>query len=382
MTKAKTMKQQRNKYTQQSRRWVIKIGSALITAGGKGLDAKLINAWVEQIAELRKQGLEILLVSSGAVAEGMQRLGISVRPHSLHELQAAAAVGQMGLVQTYESAFQKFNIHTAQVLLTHHDLANRTGYLNARSTLQTLLDLKVIPIINENDTVATDEIRGDNDTLAASVANLVQAELLCILTDQDGMFEEDPSSNAHAKMISSANAGDSKLEAMAQGGKISNVGTGGMLAKVRSAKRAARSGAATIIANGRTANILQKIRLGEEMGTMILPSKNSIAARKQWLVSQLKAKGELILDQGAVNVLLQQGRSLLSVGVLEVNGSFQRGELVSCRDQQGNEVARGLVNYNDEEARRIKGQGSQTFEDILGYIDEPELIHRDNLVLL
>lgn len=373
---------QRDKFTTSARRWVVKMGSALITAGGKGLDTRLIGTWVDQIAELRKQGLEVILVSSGAVAEGMKRLGITTRPHSLHELQAAAAVGQMGLIQTYESAFQKFDIHTAQILLTHHDLANRTGYLNARSTLQTLLNLNVIPIINENDTVATDEIRGDNDTLAASVANLVQAELLCILTDQEGMYEQDPSQNPQAPLIQIAQAGDPKLEAMAQSGGTSAVGRGGMLAKIRSAKRAARSGSATIIAHGRHPQILLKIRRGEEVGTLITPNKNAIAARKQWLVSQLKARGELTLDNGAVQVLQQQGRSLLSVGVTSVLGDFTRGELVSCRDQNGKEIARGLVNYNADETRKIMGKGSQTFESILGYVDEPELIHRDNLVIL
>lgn len=366
----------------KSRRWIVKIGSALLTNDGRGLDTEAIGAWVEQIAALRQNGIEVLLVSSGAVAEGMCRLGWRNRPSALYELQAAAAVGQMGLVQAYESRFQRYGLHTAQVLLTHDDLSNRQRYLNARSTLRALLKIGVIPVVNENDTVAYEEIRlGDNDTLAAMVANLVEANLLVILTDQQGMFDSDPRQDANAKLLSEVRAGDPQLEKMASGSGGS-LGRGGMLTKVRAAARAAKSGTATIVASGRLPGVLQRITEGDNIGTLFTPGQGVVAARKQWLASQLQVRGTLLLDAGAVRVLRESGRSLLAVGVTDVQGDFGRGELVRCLGPEGNEVARGLVNYNAVEARRIQGQASDKIEALLGYVDEPELIHRDNLVLL
>ncbi len=366
----------------KSRRWIVKIGSALLTNDGRGLDTEAIGAWVEQIAVLRQSGIEVLLVSSGAVAEGMCRLGWTNRPSALYELQAAAAVGQMGLVQAYESRFQRFGLHTAQVLLTHDDLSNRQRYLNARSTLRALLKMGVIPVVNENDTVAYEEIRlGDNDTLAAMVANLVEANLLVILTDQQGMYESDPRQDANAKLLSEVRAGDPQLEKMA-GGSGGALGRGGMLTKVRAAARAANSGTATIVASGRLPGVLQRITEGDNVGTLFTPGQGVVAARKQWLASQLQVRGTLLLDAGAVRVLRESGRSLLAVGVTDVQGEFSRGELVRCLGPDGQEVARGLVNYNAVEARRIQGQASDKIELLLGYVDEPELIHRDNLVLL
>jgi glutamate 5-kinase len=326
---------------------------------------------------LRQNGIEVLLVSSGAVAEGMCRLGWRNRPSALYELQAAAAVGQMGLVQAYESRFQRFGLHTAQVLLTHDDLANRQRYLNARSTLRALLKMGVVPVVNENDTVAYEEIRlGDNDTLAAMEANL-----LVILTDQQGMYDSDPRQDVNAKLLDEVRAGDPQLEKMA-GGSGGALGRGGMLTKVRAAARAANSGTATIVASGRLPGVLQRITEGDNVGTLFTPGQGVVAARKQWLASQLQVRGTLLLDAGAVRVLRESGRSLLAVGVTEVQGEFSRGELVRCLGPDGREVARGLVNYNAVEARRIQGQASDKIELLLGYVDEPELIHRDNLVLL
>jgi glutamate 5-kinase len=366
----------------KSRRWIVKIGSALLTNDGRGLDTEAIGGWVEQIAVLRQNGIEVLLVSSGAVAEGMCRLGWRNRPSALYELQAAAAVGQMGLVQAYESRFQRFGLHTAQVLLTHDDLANRQRYLNARSTLRALLKMGVVPVVNENDTVAYEEIRlGDNDTLAAMVANLVEANLLVILTDQQGMYDSDPRQDVNAKLLDEVRAGDPQLEKMA-GGSGGALGRGGMLTKVRAAARAANSGTATIVASGRLPGVLQRITEGDNVGTLFTPGQGVVAARKQWLASQLQVRGTLLLDAGAVRVLRESGRSLLAVGVTDVQGDFSRGELVRCLGPDGHEVARGLVNYNAVEARRIQRQPSDKIEALLGYVDEPELIHRDNLVLL
>ncbi len=362
-------------------RWVIKIGSSLLTNDGQGLAIDAIDSWVEQMAALRAAGHEVLLVSSGAVAEGMTRLGWTRRPHALHDLQAAAAVGQMGLIQAYESRFKTYGLHTAQVLLTHDDLANRQRYLNARSTLRTLLALGVIPVVNENDTVTTEEIRfGDNDTLAALVANLVEADLLIFLTDQQGMFDSDPRSNPAAGLISEAQADDLSLETMAAatGGAL---GRGGMLTKVRAARRAARSGALTMIVPGRDDNVLQRIAADDTLGTRLYPTREPLAARKQWLAGQLQVRGRLQLDEGASRVLHTSGSSLLPVGVVAVEGHFDRGDLVACIDPDGREIARGLVNYNTTDAARIAGQASNRIEELLGYIDEPELIHRDNLVL-
>ncbi len=370
----------RNK-TSDCKRWVIKIGSSLLTNDGRGLALEAIDSWVDQMVELRRQGREVLLVSSGAVAEGMTRLGWSQRPHALHELQAAAAVGQMGLVQAYESRFQHYGLHTAQVLLTHDDLAHRQRYLNARSTLRTLLTLGVVPVVNENDTVTTEEIRfGDNDTLSALVANLVEADLLIFLTDQAGMFDSDPRGDPDASLIAEAEAGDFMLESMASGSGGA-LGRGGMLTKVRAAERAARSGTMTLIAPGREADILQRIANDEAVGTRLYPACIPLAARKQWLAGQLQSRGTVTLDDGAVRVLRDSGRSLLPVGVTAVRGTFERGDLVVCRGPEGQEVARGLVNYSSAESCRIIGQPSQRIEEILGYVDEPELIHRDNLVL-
>ena len=365
-----------------SQRWVVKIGSALLTNEGQGLDQVAIGIWVDQLAELRKQGREVVLVSSGSVAEGMNRLGWNTRPHALNELQAAAAVGQMGLVQCYESHFQRHGLHTAQILLTHEDLADRQRYLNARSTLRELLKLGVIPVINENDTVATDEIRfGDNDTLAAMVVNLTEANLLVILTDQEGLCDKDPRKHPDASLISEGKAGDPKLEAMADSGG-GDLGRGGMYTKVQAAARAARSGAATIIASGRSHDSLSCIANGEQQGTLLLPGQEPMVARKQWLANQLKSKGRLILDAGAVKVLSKSGKSLLPVGVTAVEGTFHRGEMVSCVDQDGKEIARGLVNYNADESRKVMGKPSDQIEDVLGYVDELELIHRDDMVLM
>jgi len=363
-----------------ARRWVVKIGSALITNDGRGLAREAICAWVAQMATLHQRGIEVVLVSSGAVAEGMSRLGWVNRPKAVHELQAAAAVGQMGLVQVWETCFKEHGLHTAQVLLTHDDVAGRDRYLNARSALRTLLALGVVPVVNENDTVATDEIRlGDNDTLGGMVANLVEAGLLVILTDQGGLYEADPRVNPGVPLVKEARAGDPALEVMAGGSGA--LGRGGMRTKLRAATLAARSGAATIIAPGRRPGVLLDIAAGAEVGTLLLPSQASLAARKQWLAGQLRVKGTLQLDEGAVRVLTGSGRSLLAVGVRGVDGKFGRGELVACLAPDGREVARGLVNYDSEETRRIMGLASSRIEELLGYVDEPELIHRDNLVV-
>ncbi|VAW70818.1 Glutamate 5-kinase / RNA-binding C-terminal domain PUA [hydrothermal vent metagenome] len=365
-----------------SKRWVIKIGSSLVTDDGRGLDAVAIKSWTEQIARLRQQGKEILLVSSGAVAEGMARLNWDTRPHALHDLQAAAAVGQMGLVQAYESCFKQHSILSAQILLTHDDLSNRSRYLNARSTLRSLLDLGVIPIINENDTVATEEIRfGDNDTLAALVANLVEADALIILTDQQGLFSEDPRNNPAAEFISIGQANDARLHKMASssGGSL---GQGGMSTKLSAAQRAARSATATLITSGHNPDALLDIARAKEQGTLLLADSESMAARKQWLAGHLKLCGKLTLDEGASKVLLDSGKSLLSVGVTSVSGHFIRGEMVACISHDGKEIAHGLINYNAIETAKICGKSSSEIETILGYVDEAELIHRDNLVLI
>ena len=367
--------------TKDAKRLVIKIGSALLTNNGSGLDRAAIDGWVEQINQLLTAGKEIVLVSSGSVAEGIVRLGWKQRPDSIHELQAAAAVGQMGLIQTYESSFQRFDRLTAQILLDHDDLASRQRYLNARSALQTLISLNVIPIVNENDTVVTDEIRfGDNDSLAALVANLIDADLLVILTDKDGLYSANPDENSDATLISDAMAGDTSLDALA-GGSASGLGRGGMVTKLQAARLAERSGCSTVIVGGSNNNIITAVADGENVGTLLTASQQPIAARKQWLAGHLQVKGQLLLDAGAVKVLTGQGRSLLAVGVTEVVGHFTRGDLVSCVDSDGQEIARGLVNYNSDEARRIKGKSTEAIADILGYLEDDELIHRDNMVI-
>jgi len=372
----------KRQHIKKSKRCVIKIGSALLTNDGAGLNLAGIATWVEQISALRKNGVEVVLVSSGAVAEGMCRLGMTQRPESVHELQAAAAVGQMGLIQSYESAFTKYDLHTAQVLLTHDDLSNRQRYLNARNTVRSLLELGVVPIINENDTVVTDEIRfGDNDTLAALVANLIEADYLIILTDQNGLFDKNPREHKDAKLISEASAIDNSLAAMAEGG-AGTFGRGGMATKVSAAKLAARSGTSTLIAAGNEKNIIQRLFFAEEIGSLLYAEQNPVAARKQWLAGHLQIKGQLVLDNGAVTKLCESGSSLLAVGVREVQGDFSRGEIVSCMTADGKEIARGLVNYNSHDAEKIKGKASSDIESILGYVDDAELIHRDNLVLV
>lgn len=365
-----------------TRRWVVKIGSALLTRDGAGLQRAVLETWVEQMAARRLAGHDLVLVSSGAVAQGMARMGWARRPSALHELQAAAAIGQMGLIRAYEDGFAERGLHTAQVLLTRDDLANRQRYLNARSTLRTLLTLGVIPVVNENDTVATDELRfGDNDTLAALVANLIEADLLILLTDQDGLFEADPRAQPNARLLSETRVDDNRLDAIA-GGSGSGLGSGGMLTKVRAARLAARSGCPTIIAPGRRPESLLAIGRGEPLGTLLTPVQGPQAARKQWLAGHLRVSGRLELDDGAVLALREQGKSLLAVGVRGVFGQFQRGEVVSCVDLRGQEVARGLINYDVQDSLRIQGRPSSEFEQILGYMDDAELIHRDNLVLL
>jgi len=363
------------------KRVVVKIGSALLTNDGRGLCVEGLDTWVAQIAALRADGREVVLVSSGAVAEGMTRLGWKERPDDLHKLQAAAAVGQMGLVQAYEQRFRTHNLQTAQILLGHDDISARDRYLNARGTLLTLLELGVVPVVNENDTVVTDEIRfGDNDTLAALVANLIDADTLVILTDQRGLFAEDPRKNPAAELISVADVADGKLDVMV-GGSAGVLGRGGMLTKLRAARLASRSGANTVIVGGREDRVLDRVFAGEDLGTLLLSGQRPIAARKKWLAGQLQLRGKLQLDDGAVRVLRQQGRSLLPVGVVAVSGQFARGDLVMCVDAGGNEVARGLVNYNTEDARKLLGLSSARIAEALGYIAEPELIHRDNLLV-
>ena len=365
-----------------ARRLVVKVGSSLVTNDGRGLDQAAIARWAAQIAALRAAGKEVVLVSSGAIAEGMQRLGWAKRPKEIHELQAAAAVGQMGLAQVYESEFARHSIRTAQVLLTHGDLADRERYLNARSTLLTLLSLGVVPIINENDTVVTDEIKfGDNDTLGALVTNLIEGDALIILTDQRGLYTADPRKDPNAHFVDEAQAGTPDLEQMA-GGAGSSIGKGGMLTKILAAKRAAKSGAHTIIASGREDNVLARLASGEAIGTQLRAQTGRMAARKQWMIDHLQLRGRVVLDTGAVEKLTAGGKSLLPIGVTEVQGEFARGEVISCVDAAGREVARGLTNYSSAEARLIARKASSDIEAVLGYVSAAELVHRDNLVLL
>lgn len=367
---------------ESARRIIIKVGSSLVTNDGRGLDHAAIRRWAGQIASLRDLGKEVILVSSGAIAEGRLRLGFEQRPTDIHELQACAAVGQMGLAQIYESSFATHGLHTAQVLLTHADLADRERYLNARSTLATLLRLSVIPIINENDTVVTDEIKfGDNDTLGALVANLIDADALIILTDQKGLFTADPRKDPAAQFVHQATAGDPALEAMA-GGAGSSLGRGGMLTKILAAKRAASSGAHTVIAWGREKQVLLRLAQGEPIGTQLTAPTAHLTARKQWMLDHLHTAGKVVLDAGAVQKLTREGKSLLPVGVVDVIGEFGRGAVISCLDASGNTVARGLCNYTSAETRRIMKQPSGEIAAILGYTEGQELIHRDNLVVV
>jgi len=364
-----------------ARRIVVKVGSSLVTNEGRGVDAAAIGNWSRQLAALAQQGRELVMVSSGAIAEGMKRLGWSQRPKELHELQAAAAVGQMGLVQMYESRLSEHGMGSAQVLLTHADLADRERYLNARSTLLTLLRLRVIPVINENDTVVNDEIKfGDNDTLGALVANLVDADAYVILTDQRGLYAADPRKNPQARFISVATAGDPALEAMA-GGAGSSIGRGGMLTKVLAARRAAGSGTSTVIAWGREPDVLLRLAAGEAIGTALVAGTPKHAARKRWMVDHLQLRGSVLVDAGAVAKLRDEGKSLLPIGVHEVQGEFVRGDVIAVRTMDGSELARGLANYSSAEARLIARKASSQIESLLGYANEPELIHRDNMVL-
>ncbi len=365
----------------QARLWIVKIGSSLVTAGGRGVDYAALGAWAEQIAALKRSGADVVLVSSGAVAEGLSRLGWDKRPTALNQLQAAAAVGQMGLAQAYEQAFAPHGITTAQILLTHDDLRHRTRYLNARSTLQTLLAHHIVPVINENDTVTTDEIKlGDNDTLGALVANLLDADVLVILTDQQGLYDSDPRHNPQARFIGRIAADHPDLTAMA-GGAGTGVGTGGMFTKVLAAKRAAQSGANTVVASGHESDVLMRLRRDEAVGTLFYGTVSRVNARKQWLLGQLRVAGSVTVDAGAEKALLQQHGSLLPVGCRVVSGSFARGEPIAVLNAQGQEIARGLSNYSRSETEKILGIASRDIGSQLGYAHEDELIHRDNLAL-
>lgn len=364
-----------------ARRIVVKVGSSLVTNEGRGLDEAAIGEWCRQLAALAGQGREVIMVSSGAIAEGMKRLGWTTRPHELNELQAAAAVGQMGLAQMYETKLRENGMRSAQVLLTHADLADRERYLNARSTLLTLLGLRVLPVINENDTVVNDEIKfGDNDTLGALVANLVEADVLVILTDQRGLYSADPRKDPQAKFIHVADAGDPALEAMA-GGAGSSIGKGGMITKILAAKRAARSGASTVIAWGRERDALLRLASGEPIGTLLVAPTQKSQARKRWMADHLQLRGAVLVDEGAVAKLVREGKSLLPIGMTAVEGEFSRGEVIAVRDAAGGEIARGLANYASAEARLLCRKPSGEIEKLLGYMAEPEMIHRTNLVL-
>jgi len=364
-----------------ARRIVVKVGSSLVTDEGRGLDEMAIGEWCRQLSMLVRDGREVIMVSSGAIAEGMKRLGWSSRPRAIHELQAAAAVGQMGLAQVYETKLRENGLGSAQVLLTHADLADRERYLNARSTLLTLLKLGVVPVINENDTVVNDEIKfGDNDTLGALVANLVEADALIILTDQKGLYSADPRKHPAAQFVRQAKAGDAALEAMA-GGAGSSLGRGGMITKILAAKRAAGSGASTVIAWGREPDVLVRLTQGESMGTLLVAQTQKIQARKQWIADHLQLRGSVTVDAGAVAKLRGEGKSLLPIGMTAVDGDFSRGDVIAIRDASGIEMARGLANYASAEARLICRKPSGEFEKLLGYVAEAEMVHRDNLVL-
>lgn len=363
-----------------AKRWVVKIGSSLVTNNGLGLDSQAIGQWAEQLVALQKQHIQIVLVSSGAVAEGVARLNLKSRPKEVHMQQAAAAVGQMGLIQAYESCFMQHGVHAAQILLSHEDLSDRTRYLNARSTLSTLLEMAVVPVVNENDTVATAELCfGDNDTLAALVANLINADVMVVLTDQNGLFSADPRIDKDAELVHHASANDASLSALA--GKGTSLGRGGMQTKISAARLAARSGTSTVIANGREENVLIRLSEGEALGTFLEADSEPVTARKQWLAGQLSLKGSLVLDDGAVKMLKKSGKSLLAVGITSSRGIFSRGDVVACEDGEGTEIARGLVNYDSAEIEIICGKSSGQIEELLGYVGDEEIIHRDNLIL-
>ena len=372
----------KTRIVQDAKRIVVKVGSSLVTNEGRGLDEAAIGQWCRQLAVLRGKGIEVVMVSSGAIAEGMKRLGWSVRPQAINELQAAAAVGQMGLAQMYETKLRENSLGSAQVLLTHADLADRERYLNARSTLLTLLKLGVVPVINENDTVVNDEIKfGDNDTLGALVANLIEADALVILTDQKGLFSADPRKDPQARFIEEARAGDLALEEMA-GGTGSSLGRGGMITKILAAKRAAGSGASTIIAWGREPDALVRLAQGEAIGTVLVAPTQKTQARKQWMADHLQLRGAVMVDAGAARMVRSQGKSLLPVGMVGVEGDFSRGDVIAVRGPEGQDIARGLANYSSAEARLLCGKPSAEIESLLGYAAEPEMLHRDNLVLM
>ena len=365
----------------KAKRVVIKVGSSLVTNEGRGLDEAAIGEWCRQMAHLVRQDCEVIMVSSGAIAEGMKRLGWTQRPHAINELQAAAAVGQMGLAQMYETKLRENGLGSAQVLLTHADLADRERYLNARSTLLTLIGLGVVPVINENDTVVNDEIKfGDNDTLGALVANLVEADALIILTDQPGLFSADPRKDPAAQLIEQGRAGDPALEAMA-GGAGSSIGRGGMITKILAAKRAAGSGASTVVAWGREPDVLIRLKNGESIGTLLVAPTQKTRARKQWIADHLQMRGAVWVDAGAVSKVREEGKSLLPIGMFQVDGEFSRGDVIAIRDKQGVEIARGLANYASAEARLMCRKPSSEIEALLGYVAEPEMLHRDNMVL-
>ncbi len=375
------IKQPHSSLLRKAKRVVIKVGSSLVTNEGRGLDEQAIGEWCRQIAHLMQDGREVIMVSSGAIAEGMKRLGWTARPKAIQELQAAAAVGQMGLAQMYETKLRLNQLGSAQVLLTHADLADRERYLNARSTLLTLLKLGVVPVINENDTVVNDEIKfGDNDTLGALVANLVEADALIILTDQKGLYTADPRKDPAATFVHEAKAGDPQLELMA-GGAGSSIGRGGMITKILAAKRAAGSGASTVIAWGREPDALIRLVAGESIGTLLVAQTQKTQARKQWIADHLQLRGSVVVDGGAVTKLRDEGKSLLPIGMVQVEGDFSRGDVIAVRDHSGNEIARGLANYSSTEARLICRKPSSQIEQLLGYAAESEMLHRDNLVI-
>ncbi|MCP3951449.1 MAG: glutamate 5-kinase [Desulfobacterales bacterium] len=362
-----------------SKVWVVKIGSALLTHPQAGLNTEVISHLVDQIITLRQQGIAVVLVSSGSIAEGLRRLKIPRRPKEVHKLQAAAAAGQMGLVHSYALEFKRHEVVCAQILLTHADLANRMRYLNARRTMQTLLEMGAVPIVNENDTVVTEEIRADNDTLGALVANLIEADALVLLTDQNGLYTADPRQHGNAELVHIGDAGDPELSKMAGDGGA--LGTGGMITKLNAAGKAARSGTLTIIVNGQENDILQSVLDGKKVGTWLFPRQQKIAARKQWIAGQANLSSRLVVDPGAATVLQNEGRSLLPIGIKEISGEFVRGDIVSVCALSGEEIARGIVNYSSPEAHKIIGRSSSQIGDILGYVDDPEMIHRDNLVV-
>ena len=365
-------------------RLVVKIGTSVITNNKNAVCDRMINTLASQISTLQKEGFKVIIVSSGAIAAGVHRMGWKQKPKKISHLQAAAAVGQVSLVETYEKEFKKNGLTTAQVLITGEDFSSRKRYLNSRATFETLLNENILVIVNENDTVSTDEIKvGDNDTLAASIANAIQADLFVILTDQKGLFTENPTSSSQAELIKSVDADDEMLSRVASKSH-SEFGTGGMETKIKAARIVAGLGIDTIIASGFEVDILLKIKSKNFVGTTILSGKKNkaISAKKQWILNHIKAKGKLYLDSGAIAALVQFNKSLLPVGIVKIDGRFDRGDLVVCMTEKGVEVARGLINYSSLEAEKISGLLSEQIEKELGYMEEPEVIHKDNLILI